>query len=89
VAAGENRALTLVMAGDGDVTCRYLLKASPSQHASTHSCCAGANSRSGSLGSDDGGATCVVLPLVASFLEQLLDVGRCWWSGIHLPYCWR
>jgi hypothetical protein len=28
---------------------------------------------------------CVVLPLGASFLEQLQVDGRLWWSGVHLP----
>jgi hypothetical protein len=66
------------------------LKALSSQSAATHSCCSGGNPRSGSPRSDDGDAICAVLPLVASFLEQLLDGGGLQWCGVHLPYHgWR
>jgi hypothetical protein len=88
-AAGENRAPTLVMAGDGGVTRHYLLEV-----IAVATCIYPLVLLRGEtldLGLPD--RTMAALPasfyLLGIFLEQLLDVGGCWWSGIHLPHCWR
>jgi hypothetical protein len=60
------------------------LKASPSQPASTNSCCSGGNPRSGFPGSDDGGATSSFYLLGHRFWSScwmLADVG-----GVVLIY---
>jgi hypothetical protein len=70
-AAGENRALTTVSAGDGGVLGAVtLLKASPVQSSATHLCCSGGNLRSGYTGSDDDDALASLYLLRTSFLEQ-------------------
>jgi hypothetical protein len=85
-AAGENRAPTSVLAGDGGVTRRNLLEGIVAAACFYPLVLLRGNPRSGSPGSDDGDATYVVLPLGALFLEQLRDGGGFWWSGIHLPH---
>jgi hypothetical protein len=71
---GEAWLLTLVMAGDGGMLHRYLrLLMSPGYP------------RSRNLGSDDANTLCVVLPLGASFLQQMLYCGGRWLSGVRLP----
>ena len=83
-AAGENRAPASVMEDDGDVMRHYLLEGIVVAVCGFSLVLLQGNPRS-SPGSDDDGATCVVLPFGASFLEQLLDGGGSWWSGVHLP----
>jgi hypothetical protein len=69
-APGENRAMTMVTAGDGGVLGAItLLKASPMDSSSTQSCCSGENPRSRSPRSDDGGALVLLFLLGALFLE--------------------
>jgi hypothetical protein len=70
-AAGENRALTPVSAGNGGIPgVVALLKASPMQLLATHSCYSGANPISGYPGSNDDDALASLYLLRASFLEQ-------------------
>jgi hypothetical protein len=84
-APGENRALTMVTVGDGGILgVVTLLKASPMESLSTQSCYFRGNRRSGSPGSDDGGALVSLSLLGSSFLDQLLVGGGKRWSGVHL-----
>jgi hypothetical protein len=74
--SGENRALTMVTAGDGDVLgVVTLLKASSMESSSTQSCYSRGNPRSGSPGSDDGALVSLFL-LGASFFGAV----ESWWS---------
>jgi hypothetical protein len=70
-AAGENRVLTPVSAGDGGVIgVVTLLKASPVQSLATYSCCSEGNPRCGYSGSDDDDALASLYLLRTSFLDQ-------------------